>query len=428
LPLISVGNRSADLGLFAEDCFGQCARLRKQCLQVSLHRACLAPHPRFHFLPEVLHGFHFLAGRISEQFFGVQKTSEGQPFRLPVSQQKLPVVEPVERGDMLLACRGIQRQAALVGACRSGRVPGFFLQLSQMGQRQALHFAVSGLFAQRNRRLVRFARLRRLIGARAAIVYVSDQISGNNDLWLYDLRRDLSTRFTFGAGTKNSPVWAPDGSMVYYAVVRNGKNFDLYRKSVSGSGEEELVFGSADNKYPTSFTQDGKLLLYSVKRAPPNSGQSIWVLPFTGDKKPWPVLEGKFDYWSGVVSFDGKWVAYVSNESGRSEVFVTSFPKPGRKWQVSKNGGYIAFWRRDGKEIMYQAPDGRMIGVDVIARGDILEFGAEHPLLQLPTFQEPFCLYSPTSDHQRFLSVSGISAQPKDPMRLVINWPTMLKK
>jgi Tol biopolymer transport system component len=264
--------------------------------------------------------------------------------------------------------------------------------------------------------------------ARSAIVYVSDQISGNNNLWLYDLKRDLITRFTFGAGAVNSPIWSPDGSTAYYAAGRNGKNFDLYRKPVSGAGEEEQVFGSGENKYPTSFTQDGKLLLFSVKHAPPKGGESIWVLPVTGERKPWPLLEGKFNYWGGVVSFDGKWVAYVSNESGRTEVFVTSFPKPGRKWQVSKNGGYIAFWRRDGKEILYQSPDGRMIAVDVTTRGEVLELGAEHPLLQLPTFQEPFCLYSPTTDHQRFLSVSGISAQPRDPLRLIFNWPALLKK
>jgi serine/threonine protein kinase len=264
--------------------------------------------------------------------------------------------------------------------------------------------------------------------ARAAIVYVSDPISGNNDLWLYDLKRDLSTRFTFGAGTENSPVWSPDGSMVYYAASRGGKQFDIYRKSVSGSGEEELVFSSSGDKIPTSITQDGKFLLFSEQPATGQREKSIWVLPLTGEKKPGPFLEGKRGLSAGVVSFDGKWIAYVSNESGRPEVFVTSFPKPGRKWQISKNGGYIAFWRRDGREVMYQSPEGRMIAVDVTTRGEILELGDERPLLQLPTIQAPFCLYSPTADHQRFLSVSGVSVQPKDPMRLVFNWPALLKK
>jgi hypothetical protein len=121
-------------------------------------------------------------------------------------------------------------------------------------------------------------------------------------------------------------------------------------------------------------------------------------------------------------------VAYVSNESGRPEVYVTSFPKPGRKWQVSKEGGYLAFWRRDGKEILFQSPVGRMIAVEASARGDSLELGAEKPLLVLPTYQEPFALFWPTPDHQRFLSVSGVSAQPRDPLRLIQNWPALIKK
>jgi Tol biopolymer transport system component len=140
------------------------------------------------------------------------------------------------------------------------------------------------------------------------------------------------------------------------------------------------------------------------------------------------VLEGTFGSWAGVVSPDGKWITYVANESGRSEVFVTSFPRAGRKWQVSKNGGYVVFWRRDGKELLYQSPEGRMIAVPVSARGETLELGAETPLLLLPTFQEPFIQYWPSTDHQRFLSVSGVSAQPREPLHLVLNWPALLKK
>jgi Tol biopolymer transport system component len=265
---------------------------------------------------------------------------------------------------------------------------------------------------------------------RLAVVYVSDQISGNNDLWLYDLKRDLSTRFTFGEGTENAPVWSPDSSTIYYAAGRNGKYLDLYRKSVSGSGEEELVFASEENKYPTQVTPDGKFLLFTSRFGfgRQSGTQSQWALPLTGERKPWPLLQGQFAFWGAVVSPDGKWMAYVSNASGRQDVFVTSFPNPGRKWQVSKNGGYVAFWRRDGREILYQAPDGRMVAVEVGVRAGSLELGAEKPLLLLPTYQEPFVLYSPTADHKRFLSVSGVSAQPKDPLRLVFNWPALLKK
>jgi Tol biopolymer transport system component len=261
-----------------------------------------------------------------------------------------------------------------------------------------------------------------------AVVYVSDQSTGNNDLWLYDLKRDLITRFTFGLGTENSPVWSPDGSMLYYAASRGGRFLNLYRKPVSGSGEEEKIYESDESKFPTSITQDGKILIFSRKGRPPSGVESIWALPLTSERKPWPVLEGTFGSWAGVVSPDGKWITYVANESGRSEVFVTSFPRAGRKWQVSKNGGYVVFWRRDGKELLYQSPEGRMIAVPVSARGETLELGAETPLLLLPTFQEPFIQYWPSTDHQRFLSVSGVSAQPREPLHLVLNWPALLKK
>ena len=137
----------------------------------------------------------------------------------------------------------------------------------------------------------------------------------------------------------------------------------IYQKLANGAGQEELLLNGPD-VYPTDRSRDGKDLLYF--RTDPRTKGDLWVLPLSGDRQPKPYLQSEFSEGNGQFSPDGRWVAYISDESGRLEVYVQPFPGPGAKWQISTDGGILPKWRADGKELFY-FNQGKMIAVDVNA-------------------------------------------------------------
>ncbi len=139
--------------------------------------------------------------------------------------------------------------------------------------------------------------------------------------------------------------------------------YDLYLKSATGAGSEELVLATSQNKSVTDWSVDGGFLLY--RSVDPTTGHDLWALPLDGDKKPFPVVRTNSNEPYGQFSPDGKWIAYQSNESGRDEVYVQPFPGPGAKVRISTNGGAQMRWRRDGKELFYIALDGRLMAVPI---------------------------------------------------------------
>jgi eukaryotic-like serine/threonine-protein kinase len=171
----------------------------------------------------------------------------------------------------------------------------------------------------------------------------------NSDIWIYDLKRQVNTRLTFGPGASSSPVWSPDGQWIAYGGVR-GKN-NLYRKPANGMGQEELLLeGDSTNRQPFDWSADGKFLLFGVGDLS-GTGQ-IWALPLAGDRKPVPVTQNTFAAINAKFSPDGRWVAYSSNESGRQEVYVVPFGGGTGKWQIASSSGTQPVWRRDGKGII----------------------------------------------------------------------------
>ena len=172
---------------------------------------------------------------------------------------------------------------------------------------------------------------------RQASVSIPDEAGKGRDIWLYDVARGLRTRFTFGPADELGPIWSPDGSRIVFNSRRKG-HLDLYQKASSGAGTEEVLLEDNLDKYPTSWSPDGRFILYSSFGGP--TGNDLFVLPLSGDRKPFPFLQTQFNEAFGQFSPDGRWVAYASNESGRNEVYVAPFPGPGGKWQVSTG------WRR----------------------------------------------------------------------------------
>ncbi|MEK6322724.1 MAG: protein kinase [Acidobacteriota bacterium] len=252
---------------------------------------------------------------------------------------------------------------------------------------------------------------------------IRDVRGGLPDIWIYDVGRGVRTRFTFDADVDRDPVWSPDGAKIVYASYRKGR-YDLYLKSLAGSGEEDVLLESDVNKFPESWSADGAYIAFSLFR---ESQTDVWILPMVGEKKPFPFLQTRFNESGAVFSRDGRWIAYTSDESGREELYVTSFPSPGRKWQVSTTGGQNPRWRRDGNEIYYLATDNKMMATEVKSSGDTIEAGASRSLFETRAVR-PGKSYDIHPDGQRFLINTGFEEKDLGPLTLVVNWTTELKK
>jgi serine/threonine protein kinase len=256
---------------------------------------------------------------------------------------------------------------------------------------------------------------------KSATVSVSNQ-AGVSNIWLYEVARGLKTPFTFGPAQTRAQVWSPDGGTIFFTSNRKG-HFDLYRKASSGTGSEELVVESNLDKFVTSISPDGRFLLYHT--VDPKTKQDVWVLPLDGGQKPFAFLQGEFNEVNAHFSPDGRWVAYQSDESGRSEIYVTPFPSPSGKRQISTLGGRWPKWRR--KEVFYLTLDNKLMVSEVNVHGDTLQIGAARPLFEIRP-GGPGNVYDVSADGQRFLVNMAVEQQITTPLTLVLNWTAELKK
>jgi Tol biopolymer transport system component len=246
----------------------------------------------------------------------------------------------------------------------------------------------------------------------ALSVFAPDQ--GSADLWLYDVERGIRTRFTFDPGADFNPVWSPDGTRVVFASRREGAS-DLYINTVGGAETEQLLLENDQNKSPTDWSRDGRYILYT-------SASDIWALPTEGDGEPFVVIESQFADIDGLLSPDGRWLAYASNESGQMEVYVTSFPAPGRKWQVSKDGGIPGKWRDDGREIFHFWND-TISATEIETRGSSLRIGATRDLFSNSIAEDGDI----AADGQRLLLAIPLGGREIVPLTLVVNWTADLE-
>ncbi|MEP7308041.1 MAG: protein kinase [Acidobacteriota bacterium] len=258
-------------------------------------------------------------------------------------------------------------------------------------------------------------------GERAAIGLFADH---NIDLWISEFTRGLS-RLTSGPGLKEAPVWSPDGRDIAFASSRTG-HFDLYKKGSNGEGVDEPVFASDENKTPSSWSRDGRFLLFSSESA--KTKRDLWILPMQGDAKdrqPFAFLRTDAVETAGAFSPDMQAVAYASDESGAFEIYVRSFTPAsaagsapaGPRRLVSKGGGIRLHWRSDGKELFYLALDGRMTAVDVTVH-PVLHFGVPRVLFTLPV-NGPWDV---DAAGQRFLLAIPMDPGTPRPFTVVRHW------
>jgi eukaryotic-like serine/threonine-protein kinase len=259
--------------------------------------------------------------------------------------------------------------------------------------------------------------------------------NNNTDVWVLDSVRGVPSRLTFDPAIDDPPLWSPDGSRVVWASSRNGP-FDLYVKSASGTGPEKLLIKMGTPAgWPEDWSQDGRYLLYQIPGA--TTGQDLWVAPQPSedgneDGKPFPYLQAEFDEKHGRFHPNGRWVAYTSNESGRDEVYVQSFPLSGAKFQISANGGREPQWRKDGSELFYIAEDRALTAVPVKvaeSTGESFQVGSPKQLFPVP-FIDTFIVglsYEVSRDGERFLMPASPSGAAEPPLTVVLNWQTQLK-
>jgi Tol biopolymer transport system component len=241
-----------------------------------------------------------------------------------------------------------------------------------------------------------------------------------NDIWIFDLRRGTKTRLTFGPTFNSKPVWTPDGKKIIFTSDRK-RSWHIYAKSADNSGSEEVVLEEgATPEIAYSASHDGRYIAFV------RDSHLIWALPLFGDRKPFPLTKGDLTETEPAISPDGKWMAYTSPQSGRYEIYVTSFPNVGAKSQVSIAGAYTPQWRSDGKELYFMGQDQRLMAVDVDTHGASIEFGTPHALFQASPSTRQNGPYA-ASDGKRFL-INATAQGGSEPLTLVTNWKELLKK
>jgi Tol biopolymer transport system component len=182
-----------------------------------------------------------------------------------------------------------------------------------------------------------------------------DRPTTTTDIWLHNLARGTASRFTFGPAQNLFPIWSPYGRQIVSASYRDSA-WGLYLKPTIAAGKEVLLLKWPSQIFPFDWSRDGRSIIYRQGDTHAKSG--IWVLPLSGDSpplpgKPFPFLQTEFNEREAKLSRDGKWLAYTSDETGRNEVYVQTFPSLGGKSQVSTGGGSRPVWSRDGRELFY---------------------------------------------------------------------------
>jgi len=259
-------------------------------------------------------------------------------------------------------------------------------------------------------------------GRRAAVL-IGDP---NNDIWVYELERGVQTRLTTSAQVQVAPVWSSDGWQIVFVQGLGTDDFVLATVAADGAGRQKDLFKSKERIGVSDWSRDGRYLL--VDRG--NIGATdVWVLPVADPAKAFPLVQSPFLEQGGQFSPDGRWVAYTSQHTGRDEVYVTSFPGGGTRWQVSGGGGTQPRWRGDGRELFFVSADSDMTAAAVDGSGTRFEVGDVRPLFRVNMFQGPrFGLYGydVSADGKRFLvNDAGEAGVPR--VALVVNWTAELE-
>jgi len=247
----------------------------------------------------------------------------------------------------------------------------------------------------------------------------------SHDILTLDLERAVSARLTYDPALDTNPVWSADSSWIAFASNRKGK-LDLFRKAAGGGGPDELMLKSEFDKRPFSWSPDGRRLLYTEDR--PGSGSDLWLMPTEGgapvpNAPPEPFLRSPANETQGQFSHDGKWIAYVSDESGGPQVYVQPYPATGGKWQISNNGGVQPRWGKDDKELFYIDLRRRLVAVEV-TRSASIQLGPPDALFDTRMLGGASMLLFryDVAGHDRFAVIAADPDISATSATLIVNW------
>jgi eukaryotic-like serine/threonine-protein kinase len=254
-------------------------------------------------------------------------------------------------------------------------------------------------------------------------VAVRDPATRGRAIWVFEIKRGAGTRLNFDAWDNFSPAWSPDGRRVAFLSNRAGAT-TVVLKPASGTGQEERVAEVPGAVALSDWSADGANLVLTVE--PAGKKSQIWLLPLARERKASPLVSGPFAAAYARLSRDGKWIAYMSNESGAGgyETYVQKFPLTGDKWRMSVATGEYPEWRADGQELFFiESRTYKLMAVKIATRGGRLEAGAPAALLQGPIGDLTLAnTYAAGLDGRRFLVVNAEHEQSTRPFTVVLNW------
>lgn len=277
-------------------------------------------------------------------------------------------------------------------------------------------------------------------GTRLAVSRTTGQVT---NIWLFDLAHGgAARRFTFGSAKDSNPVWSPDGSQIIFSSNRDGP-YNLYQKEVSGLKDEVVLLRSAEDKRPTSWSRDGRFLLYTVVQAGRMGRHEIWVLPLDGNNQPVDFVGNELFAQGARFSPDGHWVAYNAWEpgdtSGQYQVYARAFSMPpagtafvpGAKWQISTGFGTEPHWGANDRELYYCTNDGKLMAVG-IATSPAFRAGKPQPVAPFFDLKDVGprgiwdSLWDISADGQRIVAAASPIRRPEQ-YTVVMNWQEGLK-
>jgi Tol biopolymer transport system component len=249
-----------------------------------------------------------------------------------------------------------------------------------------------------------------------------DAVRSNPDIWVEDLERGSTLRLTTSADNDVMPVWSPDGTEVAYRAGTVDKPTIGFAAS-DASGEKRTVACPKSPCAPSDWSPDGRFLVLTV------GGTDVWTMPVGSEGQAQPLLTESFTERDARVSPDGRWLAYVSDETGRPEVSVRSLTGPARRFVVSSGGGDQPVWRRDGAELFFAGPEGRLFAVSVRPSPNAgLSFGAATKL-NVPPLGERHggTIYDVSLDGRRVYFPHQTDLKPPREFGIVLGWRALIK-